>query len=182
MQCRLLTPGLSWARLTVWDGPLRCYRDEFDYLCWTLRRFGVESHDVEDLVHEVFLVLHRKWDSFDSSRPLRPYLFGIAYRVALAHRRRRRELPVDVRGVQDPGMQSDDILEARGTHQLVLAALHQVPEARRAVLIMHDLDEVSMQDVARALRIPLFTAYSRLRKARVEFAAAVANVRRRRTV
>jgi DNA-directed RNA polymerase specialized sigma24 family protein len=41
---------------------------------------------------------------------------------------------------------------------------------------MHDIDEVGMRDIASTLSIPLFTAYSRLYKAREEFAAAVARL------
>ena len=52
-------------------------------------------------------------------------------------------------------------------------ALARVPYARRAVLVMHDIDEVPMREIAHALSLPLFTGYSRLRKARREFEAAV---------
>jgi RNA polymerase sigma-70 factor (ECF subfamily) len=48
-----------------------------------------------------------------------------------------------------------------------------VPLGRRAVVIMYDLDDMPMREVARVLSIPLFTAYSRLRKGRKEFAHAV---------
>jgi RNA polymerase sigma-70 factor (ECF subfamily) len=44
---------------------------------------------------------------------------------------------------------------------------------------MHDLDEVSMHEVAAALSIPLFTAYSRLRKARRELEAAALHLQKR---
>jgi RNA polymerase sigma-70 factor (ECF subfamily) len=59
---------------------------------------------------------------------------------------------------------------------LLLKALAQVPIERRAVLIMHEIDEISMQDIARHLTIPLFTAYSRLRKARQELDRALARL------
>jgi RNA polymerase sigma-70 factor (ECF subfamily) len=56
---------------------------------------------------------------------------------------------------------------------MVLRALGRVPLARRAVLVMHDIDEVPMREIAEALSLPIFTGYSRLRKARREFEAAV---------
>jgi RNA polymerase sigma-70 factor (ECF subfamily) len=52
-------------------------------------------------------------------------------------------------------------------------ALERIPLRRRAVLVMHDLDDISVADVAAVLGIPLFTAYSRLRKARRELEVAV---------
>ncbi len=61
---------------------------------------------------------------------------------------------------------------------LMLAALERIPLPRRAVLVMHDIDEVPVGDVARVLSIPLFTAYSRLRKARRELQVAVRRIMR----
>jgi RNA polymerase sigma-70 factor (ECF subfamily) len=54
-----------------------------------------------------------------------------------------------------------------------MTALETIPLPRRAVLVMHELDEVPMRQVAAALSIPLFTAYSRLRMARKELEATV---------
>jgi RNA polymerase sigma-70 factor (ECF subfamily) len=150
------------------------FRQEFDYVCRTLRRLGVHENDVEDLLHEVFLVLHRRWKDYDSSRPLRPYLFGIAYRVSAAHQRRRaHEVSSPQLEVEDQGPQPEQALQSEQARALVLQALEQVPLGRRAVVIMYDLDDMPMREVARVLSIPLFTAYSRLRKGRKEFAHAV---------
>ena len=69
-------------------------RRELDYLFQTLRRLGARPREIEDLAQEVFLVLHRNWPTLDTTRPLRPYLFGVAFRIVCAHRRRRaREIP-----------------------------------------------------------------------------------------
>jgi RNA polymerase sigma-70 factor (ECF subfamily) len=159
---------------------LTAFQSEFDYLCRTLRRLGIRSSDLEDVVHEVFLVLHRRWDDYDPSFPLRPWLFGIAFRVAAAHRKRTaREVPlarVEVEDTRPHPEQAAVTEEARAT---VLAALEQVPLRRRAVLVMHDLDNLGMRDIASGLSIPLFTAYSRLRKARKEFEAAVRRSQKR---
>jgi RNA polymerase sigma-70 factor, ECF subfamily len=150
---------------------------EYDYLYRTLQRFGVGTADVEDVAHQVFLVLHQKWTEYDATRPLRPYLFGIAFRVAATYRRqRRREVPWTSREVQDPAPQPDQLLSNAEAREIVLHALEHVDLTRRAVLIMHDLDETPMRVVAEALHIPLFTAYSRLRKARKEFENAVRRI------
>jgi len=155
-------------------GPLDAYHRELDYLCRSLERLGVRYPDVEDLAHEVFLVLSRKWQDFDQNRPLRPYLFGIAFRIAAQHRRRQlREVPSELPEIADTDAQPDGALSAAETRSLVLEALERVPLPRRAVLVMHDLDETPMRLVAKSLRIPLFTAYSRLRKARHEFERAI---------
>jgi len=153
------------------------YRREFDYVWRTLRRLGVHNNDVEDLVHEVFLVLHRRWKDYDPTRPLRPYLFGISYRIAAAHHRRRaHEVPSRELELVDEAPEPEQAMQTEQARALVLRALEKLPLQRRAVIIMHDLDEVPMRDIARTLSIPLFTGYSRLRKGRTEFALAVARL------
>jgi RNA polymerase sigma-70 factor (ECF subfamily) len=51
---------------------------------------------------------------------------------------------------------------------------------RRGVFILHELEECPMKEVASLLGIPLFTAYSKLRVAREEFAAAVRRLQARK--
>lgn len=150
------------------------FQSEFDYLCRTLRRLGVRPEDIEDDAHEVFLVLNRKWAEYDSTRPLRPYLFGIAFRIVASRKRRGwRELPGESDEATTPTLQPDEAYEAAQARDLVLRALAFVPLPRRAVLVMHDVDEMPMREIAESLSLALFTGYSRLRKARREFEAAV---------
>ena len=147
---------------------------EFEYLIRTLRRLGGSRNDVEDLAHEVFLVLYQNWERYDASRPLRAYLFGIAFRVTNNYlRKRKRELLLAAMEVGDLGPQSDHAIEASQARALVFHALKRVSLQRRAVLIMHDIDKLPMAEIAANLSINRFTGYSRLRKARTEFAEAV---------
>jgi len=153
---------------------LRLFRDELDYVHQSLRRLGASLLDIEDLMQEVFLALRGSWHRCDRSRPLRPYLFGIAFRVLAAHRRKRmREVPFGAIDVPDVHADLDGRLMNSQARRMVLAALDRVPLPRRAVLIMHELDDVPVATVASTLRIPLFTAYSRLRKARRELATVL---------
>jgi RNA polymerase sigma-70 factor, ECF subfamily len=162
---------------------LEAYQREFDYLVRTLRRLGVSPEDVEDLAHEIFLVLRRTWNEYNPERALKPYLFGIAFRVAASHRRKYwREVPFATVEGQDRAPYPDEVMASNQARALVLTALERIPLKRRAVLIMHDLDEVPVQDVAATLSIPLFTAYSRLRKARRELESAVISIQRRSVV
>lgn len=152
---------------------LTAFQREFDYIIRTLRRLGVSPNDVEDLAHEVFLVLHQSWEKYDPERPFRAYVFGIAFRVACNYiRKRKREILYAVVETSDCGLQPDQELEAGQVRGLVLSALKRVPLQRRAVLIMHDIDKLPMTEIATNLSIYRFTGYSRLRKARNEFAAA----------
>src|SRR5262245_53776828 len=53
-----------------------------------LRRMGLGAQEAEDVMSETFLVAYEKRDTFDTARPVRPWLFGIAVRLAKQHRRR----------------------------------------------------------------------------------------------
>jgi RNA polymerase sigma-70 factor (ECF subfamily) len=153
---------------------LQAFQRELDYIHATLRRLGTAPADVEDLVQEVFLVLHRSWPTCDLSRPLRPYLFGIAFRIAAAHRRkRRREVTLGVVEIEDLSPSVDQVLQREEARRLVLAALDRIPLQRRAVLIMHDLDDVPVSKIASVLNITIFGVYARLRKARRELAVVL---------
>jgi DNA-directed RNA polymerase specialized sigma24 family protein len=72
------------------------YERELDYVWRSLGRLGVRESDLADAVHEVFLVLHRRWNEIDRHRSLRPWLFGVARRVAAAARAKQREDATDV--------------------------------------------------------------------------------------
>ncbi len=161
------------------DGCLQAYQRELDYLIGSLRRLGVPYSDIEDVLHEVFLVMLTRWDDYDRARPLRPWLFGIAFRVASAQRRKgRREVLGADQDPEDARQGPDDDVAAMQGRQLLLKALAQIPIERRAVLIMHEVDEVSMREIANQLAIPLFTAYSRLRKARLELDLALVRLQK----
>src|SRR4029077_19955727 len=103
-----------------------------------------------------------------------------AYRVAADYRRLARHrveshrAPGDVPGA-DPSV--EERIQACEERALVRLALESVDLDRRAVLILHDLDEVPVPEIAVALEIPLNTAYSRLRLARAEFSAAAERLR-----
>ncbi|HXT97451.1 MAG TPA: sigma-70 family RNA polymerase sigma factor [Polyangia bacterium] len=161
-------------RVSADDACLDAFQRELDYVYRTFRRLGTAPSEVDDLAQDLFLALRRSWPEYDPSRPLRPYLFGIAFRIASAHQRKRsREVAFGILEVDDAGPGPDDALRAKQSRALLLAALERVPLPRRAVLVMHELDEVPVAEVASVLSIPLFTAYSRLRKARRELQAAV---------
>jgi RNA polymerase sigma-70 factor (ECF subfamily) len=153
---------------------LEAYDRELDYIFETLHRLGASPREVEDLAQEVFVVLQRHWPTIDTTRPLRPYLFGVAFRMVCAHRRRRaREVPFPVLDAQDAGNGPDGLLESKRSVALLMTALERVPLPRRAVLIMHELEGVPVADVARRLSISRFGAYARLRKGRKELKVAL---------
>ncbi len=152
------------------------YADELRYVWNTLRRLGVEARHIEDVAHDVFVVVHRRLCDFDPTRALRPWLFGISFRVASDHRRRastQRELyDPEVERV-DSSPDAEALTEASRSRALVVEALQDLEPDLRAVLTIVDIDDCSAPEAADALEIPVNTVYSRLRRARARFGTAV---------
>lgn len=150
------------------------FDEELGFIFATLRRFGARRSELEDLAQDVFLVLHKNWHKLDHTVSVRPYLTGVAFRLTCAHQRRMlRQIPSrDLEGADDCPSPEDLVLQSEET-TLLLAALDHVPMSRRAVVVMHDLQNIPMEEVARLLSRSLFGTYARLRKGRRELAVAV---------
>jgi len=144
------------------------YEREFTYVWKTLGRLGVPADDIADGVHEVFLVLYRRWRELDLDRPVRPWLFGVARRVAADARRKRASAPIhDAAHVASPGGQRT------AQRDLLWRALARLDQDRCEVLVLHDIEGYTGVEIARMLDVPANTVHSRLRLARADLAAAV---------
>jgi RNA polymerase sigma-70 factor (ECF subfamily) len=158
------------------------YREQLAYVFRTLRRLGAAPADVDDLVQEVFTVVFKRLSDYDPRRPIQPWLFGIAFRVASMHHRSRSRRVTEVAG--DPiELTADDApgpeasLADRQSRRLVLEALEALDLPQRGIFVMHDIDGQSVPEIAEALSIPLNTVYSRLRAARAHFTSRVRQLR-----
>lgn len=157
---------------------------ELGYVLRTLRRLGVAQADVEDMAHEVFMAAHGQLHRYDRARPIRPWLFAFAFNIASHYRRKAgRETPmVAEEMIRDERDAPDELLEKERRRRMVLDALEEIDLSRRAVFVLHELDGFTCEEVARSLEIPIGTAYSRLRLAREDFAAAIRRKTARRAI
>ncbi len=138
----------------------------------TLRRLGARPSELDDLTHDVFVQVLRHLDEYDQARPIKPWLFGFAFRIASEDRRRvrrRPELVVDTLEAVDLGPTPVEHLLAQERRELAWAVLSELELDQRAVFILHELDGCPIPEVAAGLGIPVPTAYSRLRLARADF-------------
>jgi RNA polymerase sigma-70 factor, ECF subfamily len=163
------------SRLPAPDGDcLATFDRELDYLFGTLQRLGAHPGDIDDLLQDIFLILHRNWPTLDATRSLRPWLFGVAFRVVRMHRRRRaRERCHGGLEPEDSGPTPEAWLQGQESLALLSTALERVPITRRSVVMMHDLDGLEVVDIARQLSLTKFGVYARLYKGRKELASAV---------
>ncbi len=149
---------------------------ELDYVWNVLRRLGIREADLDDGVNEVFLRVHRQLPQYDRSRPIRPWLFAFAARVAAEHRRlsrNRLEIPGLPPEVRDPAPSAQEQLEQSEQRALVLAALDALDQGKREVFVAIEIEGHSAPEVADAIGVPVNTVYSRLRLGRREFATAL---------
>jgi RNA polymerase sigma-70 factor, ECF subfamily len=149
------------------------------YVVASLGRLGILPGDRDDLVSEVFVRVHRELPHYDRERPIRPWLFAFAARVASEHRRlarHRREVLGEVPPTASTDPTPEHALEQKDAARLVNQALDVLDSDKRAVFVLHDLDDTPIPEIARALGIAEGTAYSRLRAARAEFTAAMRRI------
>jgi RNA polymerase sigma-70 factor, ECF subfamily len=139
-----------------------------------LRQLGVHAADLEDVCQEVFLIVHRRWHDFRGESSLRTWVIGIALRTALGHRRRsglRSAVPLSEAHEPIEAAGPADAVEQRQLRAQLMAALDALPEGKREVFVLYELEELPMPEIAQLLEAPLHTCYSRLYAARTLLAA-----------
>jgi RNA polymerase sigma-70 factor, ECF subfamily len=147
------------------------FETEYDYVWVSLRRLGTPERDREDLVHEVFVRIHKNLASYDPSRPIRPWLFAFAFRVASEHRRLMRNKFEEPHG--DLDREASAASTPYDSRDLVYRALDALSDTTRPVFVMYELDGFAMKEIAERLGVALHTAYSRLRLGRDVFVARI---------
>jgi RNA polymerase sigma factor (sigma-70 family) len=135
------------------------------------RRILHNSHDAEDAFQATFLVLVRKAVTLRSPGMLGNWLYGVAYRTALAARKeaaRRRVKEANVVPRTEPELTWDDLWPVLDQE------LERLPEKYRAVVVLCDLEGKTRKEAARDLSLPEGTVASRLAQARTMLAKRLA--------
>ena len=138
-----------------------------------VRRLTGPREDVEDLVHEVFLVAVRRRGSFRGEASVKTWLFRIAHNVVRGRRRRERvrrwlfarhaeELPAERVAIVTPLEE----IEQREQSARLYAALDRIPDDYRVALILYEIEGLSGEQVAELLGVPLGTIWVRLHRGR----------------
>jgi RNA polymerase sigma-70 factor (ECF subfamily) len=152
------------------------FRDHAAYAWRVLRRLGVDERDVEDVCQEVFIVVHRRLPEFEGRSSLRTWVYGVCVRVASDYRRRaghRREIVTDAPPEQVSPDDPQRELAGREARAQLDAILSELDDDKRAVFVLHEIEQVTMSEIAEAVGCPLQTAYSRLHAARAKVAKGV---------
>jgi RNA polymerase sigma-70 factor (ECF subfamily) len=144
----------------------------FDAVWRSLRRLGVADEALDDAAQQVFMVATRRIETIEVTGE-KPYLLGIAVRVASDSRRsraRRREVSDDhAEDRADARPSAEELVDRLRARKLLDRVLDEMPMDLRAAFTMFEIEGMSAPEVASALGIPLGTAASRLRRARALF-------------
>lgn len=141
-------------------------------------RMHANAADAEDIVHHVFMKLPEIAKSYDGRSNARPWLIGIAARITMRHRRslgRLARVIAAFASTSPTSRELDPEREAASKQELnaVDAAIAALPEKKRIVLTLIELEGLTSDDVARALSLPPATVRTRLHHARRELHAMI---------
>jgi RNA polymerase sigma-70 factor (ECF subfamily) len=157
------------------------FHEYFDFVWAATRRRGVSTEATDDLVQEIFIVIHSRLHTLRQPESLRSWIYGIVRRTVSAHHRAQQtrdasgaSLAIQTE-LQHPIPPTPlDVTERNGQVRLLWTLLEQLDPAKREVFMLAELDEMTVPEIADALDIPVNTVYSRLRAARLAFEAALA--------
>ena len=159
------------------------YDAYFAFVWRTLWRLGVWPASVADAAQDVFIVVHRRLADLRSSDVARSWLYGIVVRVARDYRRAQQRRGLNERhsegeDVSDPQATAGDRqVEQREALALLDQLLDTLAEDKREVLVLVELEQMSVPEISQLLGVNPNTVYTRLRAARADFAGALARKR-----
>lgn len=152
-----------------------CYREQFAFAWRVVRGLGLEPGECDDAVQEIFLVVRRRWPTFDRTRSVRGWIAGIAVRVVGHHQRGRARATKreEAWPGPEPVAQPDDVLARVDAASAVARFLDGLDADKREVFVLMDIEELTGREVAEIVGVGAPTVYSRLREARRRFALFV---------
>jgi RNA polymerase sigma-70 factor (ECF subfamily) len=166
-------PGLSYLPVPTLQ---TIYKQYFDFVWSSARHLGVAGDAIDDVVQDVFIVIHSRLATLQRPEALRSWIYGIVRRTVSDHRRAKRtrdaagvRLGAELKSSQPSQPSPLDMAERNAELELLESVLAELDEPKREIFVMVEVLEMTVPEVVQALEIPLNTAYSRLRMARQSF-------------
>jgi RNA polymerase sigma-70 factor (ECF subfamily) len=136
-----------------------------------------DSADLEDIVQEVFVQVHKSLPDFRGESKFGTWLHRVTINVVLMHRRAARSRPRLVAAVPDDRIETshdggpDEDAERFERVRAFARLLQRLGEKKRIVFVLHDLEGVAPSEIARIVGAPVLTIRTRLFYARRELEA-----------
>jgi len=126
-----------------------------------------ERAGAEDMAQDAFIRAHERLDTFDDERPFGPWIRRLAANVCLSHLSSQKiSAELDEEREADTGQRPDAVQEARERSEYIRAALASLPAHYRVVIELRHYQEMSYDEIAAELNIPLSDVKSHLFRAR----------------
>ena len=145
-----------------------------------MRHLGTSDAAVDDVVQEVFVVVHTRLHTLEQPDSLRSWIYGVVRRTVSSYRRAQRANVTTGANYAALGATLGEApstplqhVEQSAQMELLSNLLAELDEPKREVFFLAELAEMTVPEIAEALEIPLNTAYSRLRSARQAFEAGL---------
>lgn len=142
---------------------------------------GPAAADLDDLIQMAAEQTFRSLERFDGSCELSTWVYAVCYRVLLSQRRwyRRFKLRFTPLSSEDDAFDEaptpPELLDARTRAKSLHLALSRMSDKYRAVVVMHDLEELGVSEIAQIVGAGELTVRSRLRDGRKQLAKLLQN-------
>jgi len=139
-----------------------------DRLVNVLFRMLDERNEAEDLVQETFLRVYKHRQEYDFTYCLSTWIYTIALNLAKNELRRKKKFKFfSIFEMQDKGVELEDTKPGPQSLKMILdKAIASLPAKYKTAFILRDVDQLSYEEVARILEVPLGTVKSRVNRAR----------------
>lgn len=153
------------------------YDTYFGFVWRAVANRGVPAAAMDDVVQEVFLVVHRKLPEFEGRSTVRTWLSGVVRRVVADHVKKRGNRAAGDEHLEDHLLKSDEDpaaeLERRAAAELVDQLLEKMSAVQREVFVLYELEELTTREIAELTRANENTVQTRLKAARKIFQRAL---------
>jgi len=163
------------------------YREHMQLVARWASRLAGPGLDVEDLVQEVFLQVHRLLPGFRGEAQLTTWLYAITHNVVRTRRRKERFRRLfwfagdpDRLHLVASGPTPIEAAERRQSADLIYRALDRLPEKYRTVFILFEIDGRSGEEIAELTGIKLATVWVQLSRARAQLLTQLEKLERGR--
>ncbi|MBS0261578.1 MAG: sigma-70 family RNA polymerase sigma factor [Planctomycetes bacterium] len=134
--------------------------------------------DARDVAQEAFVQAFQKLHLFRGQSAFYSWLFRIALNSAVSLKRKRHRVPVSIEACREesgieptdrhPETRPEHALETNETQDAVRAALGELAEEQRTVLVLKEMENLSYEEIAEIVGCPIGTVRSRIHRARSE--------------